>query len=106
MTPKQRYFKLIAETTIKSFAKRQIKAFYCEDKESAVQKALELMPEGSSARETPRIARTAPASIAQGTGFGRRERTDSLNECPVLALSAVTKPEKTKSTCPKSISAM
>lgn len=48
MTPKQRYFKLIAETTIKSFAKRQIEAFYCEDKESAVQKALELMPQGSS----------------------------------------------------------
>ena len=48
MTPKQRYYQLIADTAIKHFKKRGIEAFYCEDSQGAVTKALELMPEGSS----------------------------------------------------------
>lgn len=48
MTPKQQYYENIAATLIKNLAKRQIEGFYCPDKESAVKKALELMPEGAS----------------------------------------------------------
>ncbi len=48
MTPKQKYYEKIAGTVIKNFAKRQIEGYYCPDSKSAVKKALELMPEGSS----------------------------------------------------------
>ncbi len=48
MTPKQKYYEKIAGTIIKNFAKRQIEGYYCPDSKSAVEKALELMPEGSS----------------------------------------------------------
>lgn len=48
MTPKQQYYENIAATLIKNLARRQMEGFYCPDKESAVKKALELMPEGAS----------------------------------------------------------
>lgn len=48
MTPKQTYYKLVADTTIKNLKKRQIEGFYCPDKQSAVKLALELMPKGAS----------------------------------------------------------
>lgn len=48
LTPKQKYHQTIAETVIKNLEKRQMKGYYCPDKESAVQLALELMPKGSS----------------------------------------------------------
>lgn len=48
MTPKQQYYENIAATLIKNLAKRQIEGFYCPDRNTAVQKALSLMPEGAS----------------------------------------------------------
>lgn len=48
MTPKQQYYENIAATIIKNLNKRQMEGYYCPDSASAVQKALELMPEGSS----------------------------------------------------------
>lgn len=48
MTPKQIYYENIAATVINNLAKRQMEGYYCPDRASAVQKALELMPEGSS----------------------------------------------------------
>ena len=48
MTPKKKYYENIAATIIKNLEKRQMEGFYCPDRESALQKALELMPEGSS----------------------------------------------------------
>ncbi len=48
MTPKQLSYEKTAATIIKNFEKRQIKGYYCPDSASAVQKALELIPEGSS----------------------------------------------------------
>lgn len=48
MTPKQKYYENVANTVIKNFAKRQIEGYYCPDSESAVKKALELMPQGAS----------------------------------------------------------
>lgn len=48
MTPKQTYYENVANTVIKNFAKRQIEGYYCPDSESAVKKALELIPEGAS----------------------------------------------------------
>ena len=65
-----------------------------------------VMPEGSSARETPRMASTAPETIAHGTGLGSRDLSDSFSGRPVLAFNAAMKPEKTNSTCPKSINAI
>ena len=48
MTPKQKYYENIAATIIKNLNKRQMEGYYCPDSASAVHKALELMPEGSS----------------------------------------------------------
>lgn len=48
MNHKQKYYESIANTIIKNLNKRQIEGYYCSDKTSAVQKALELMPKGSS----------------------------------------------------------
>jgi hypothetical protein len=46
--PKRKYYENIANTIIKNMEKRQIEGYYCPDKESALQKALELIPKGSS----------------------------------------------------------
>ncbi len=48
MTPKQLSYEKTAATIIKNLAKRQMEGYYCPDSASAVQKALSLMPEGSS----------------------------------------------------------
>lgn len=48
LLPKQEYYENVANTIIKNFAKRQIKGYYCPDKKSALEKALELIPKGSS----------------------------------------------------------
>ena len=46
--PKQKYYENIANTIIKNLDKRQIEGYYCPDKKSALKKALELIPKGSS----------------------------------------------------------
>ena len=46
--PKQKYYENIANTIIKNLEKRQIEGYYCPDKKSALKKALELIPKGSS----------------------------------------------------------
>ena len=48
MTPKQRYYELAANGIIKNLAKRQMEGYYCKDRETAVKKALELLPRGAS----------------------------------------------------------
>ena len=48
LLPKQKYYENIANTIIKNFKKRQIEGYYCPDKISALQKALELIPIGAS----------------------------------------------------------
>lgn len=48
MTPKQKYYENAAATIIKNLEKRQMEGYYCTTREEAVQKALELMPEGAS----------------------------------------------------------
>lgn len=48
MTPKQKYYENIAQTVIKNLTKRQMEGYYCPDRETAVEKALSLMLEGSS----------------------------------------------------------
>ena len=46
--PKQKYYENVANTIIKNLEKRQIEGYYCKDKKSALKKALELIPKGSS----------------------------------------------------------
>ena len=46
--PKEKYYENVANTIIKNMEKRQIEGYYCPDKESALKKALELIPKGSS----------------------------------------------------------
>lgn len=46
--PKQKYYETVASTIIQNLNKRQIEGYYCKDKASAIQKALELIPKGSS----------------------------------------------------------
>lgn len=48
LLPKQKYYENVANTIIKNFNKRKIEGYYCPDKKSAVQKALELIPKGAS----------------------------------------------------------
>lgn len=48
LSPKQKYYETIANTIIQNLKKRQIEGYYCSDKESALQKALELIPENST----------------------------------------------------------
>ncbi len=47
MTPKEQYNELIAKKVIDAMAKRRIEAYYCKNKEEALKKAVELIPEGS-----------------------------------------------------------
>ena len=46
--PKQENYKNLANTIIKNLEKRQIEAYYCENKTSALEKALDLIPKGST----------------------------------------------------------
>lgn len=46
--PKKKYYENIANTIIKNMEKRQIEGYYCPDSASALKKALELIPKGSS----------------------------------------------------------
>lgn len=48
MNPKKKYYENVAATIIKNLEKRQMSGIYCADKESAVAKVLELIPDGSS----------------------------------------------------------
>ncbi len=45
---KKKAYENAANTIIKNLAKRQMEGYYCDTKEDALKKALELMPEGSS----------------------------------------------------------
>lgn len=47
MTPKKDYYKLNAKKIITAFEKRGMEGYYCETKEEAIKKALELMKKGS-----------------------------------------------------------
>jgi len=46
--PKKENYKNLANTIIKNLEKRQIEAYYCKDKASALEKALKLIPKGST----------------------------------------------------------
>ena len=45
---KKQYYANVANTIIKNLNKRQIEGYYCSDKKSALNKALELIPKGAS----------------------------------------------------------
>ena len=47
-TPKQMYYEKRGQILVKNLQSRHFDAYYCADKEAALQKALELIPEGSS----------------------------------------------------------
>lgn len=46
--PKQKYYEKRGQILVKNLKNRHFDAYYCPDKESALQKALELIPEGAS----------------------------------------------------------
>lgn len=46
--PKQKYYDKRAQLLIKNLQSRHFEAYYCENKEQALQKAVELIPDGSS----------------------------------------------------------
>ena len=46
--PKQKYYEKRAQVLVKNLQNRHFEAYYCQTKESALEKALELIPEGSS----------------------------------------------------------
>ncbi len=48
MTPKQKYYENVAATIIQNLEKRQMEGYYCATSAEAVDKVLELIPEGSS----------------------------------------------------------
>ena len=47
-TPKQMYYEKRAKILVKNLQSRHFDAYYCADKEEALRKALELIPEGAS----------------------------------------------------------
>ena len=47
-TPKQMYYEKRAQILVKNLQSRHFDAYYCADKEEALKKALELIPEGAS----------------------------------------------------------
>lgn len=47
MMPVKQYYENLSKGLIEKFTKRRFEAYYCDDKESALKKALELIPEGS-----------------------------------------------------------
>ena len=47
-TPQQKYYEKRGEILVKNLQSRHFDAYYCENKEEALKKALELIPEGSS----------------------------------------------------------
>lgn len=48
MTPTQTYYSLTAHKTVEALKRRKMEGYFCETKEDALKKVLELMPEGSS----------------------------------------------------------
>lgn len=46
--PKQKYYEKRAQVLVKNLGSRHFEAYYCETKEAALAKALELIPEGAS----------------------------------------------------------
>lgn len=48
MTPKQSYNSLLAKKSIEEFQKRNMEGFYCETKEDALEKAIEMIPKNST----------------------------------------------------------
>ncbi|MCT4688108.1 lactate utilization protein [Vallitalea sp.] len=48
MTPRKKYYENTSKNLIKQFQKRRIEAYYCENKELAKDKILELIKDGSS----------------------------------------------------------
>lgn len=46
--PKKLYYQKRAEVLIKNLQSRHFEAYYCEDKQAALEKALELIPDGAS----------------------------------------------------------
>ena len=46
--PKQKYYEKRAQVLVKNLRSRQFDAYYCPDREAALQKALELIPAGAS----------------------------------------------------------
>ena len=47
-TPKELYYEKRAQILVKNLKSRHFDAWYCPDKASALEKALELIPEGAS----------------------------------------------------------
>lgn len=47
MSVKKDTYKIQAQTIIKNLARRNVEGFYCDTKEDAVKKALEIMEKGS-----------------------------------------------------------
>lgn len=47
-SPKQSYYEKRAQVLVKNLRNRYFEAYYCENKQSALEKALELIPAGSS----------------------------------------------------------
>lgn len=45
---KQKYYENVANTIIQNLSKRQMEGYYCPDRISALEKALELIPKGAS----------------------------------------------------------
>lgn len=46
MDPKQKYYQKRGQVLVKNLKSRHFEAYYCENREAALQKALELIPEG------------------------------------------------------------
>ena len=81
LTPKQQYYENIANTIIKNLNKRQIEGYYCKDSSSAIKKALELIPKGStiSFGGSMTLVETGLIDILKNNDYEIIDRDKSLN---------------------------
>ena len=90
--PKQKYFDKRAQVVVKNLESRNFEGYYCEDKASALQKALELIPEGAligwggatSAEEIGLLDAMRKGNyraIDRDTAKSPEERTELMRQC-------------------------
>ena len=90
--PKQKFFDKRAQVVVKNLESRNFEAYYCTDKASALQKALELIPEGASvgwggatsAEEIGLLEAMRKGNyraIDRDTAKSPEERTEKMRQC-------------------------
>lgn len=82
MTPKQKHNNIIGARTVEVLKKRGFDAYYCDNKAQALDKALELIPEGATVTwgGSASIAETGLTGILNDGNYNVLDRTTATTE--------------------------